>query len=320
VQPALAQRGQCPLQDFLFPPERETDLIGEPGGLADLELAVELAEELSSPEVVRAQMNLASMLVDSGELTRAFGVYEAGRRNATRFGEVYRGRWLEAEQALEFFWTGRWEQALRRVDEFLAADVAAGSTHYMATVCFEVRARMSVARGDLAGADDDTQRALALARQIKDPQALYPGLASRARALFELGREEEARALADEISTLLEERPFAPTYWVVDLALVREAVGEPEPLLPAPPVLRLPWLLAAEAYAAGEFASAAEILTRVGTQPDAAYARLRAGEALAAAGRHSEADLELLRALDFYRSVGASRYVRRAEGLLAASA
>jgi class 3 adenylate cyclase/tetratricopeptide (TPR) repeat protein len=293
---------------------------GDPGGLADLELAVELAEELRSPEVVRAQMNLASMLVDSGELTRAFGVYEAGRRNAARFGEVYRGRWLEAEQALEFFWTGRWEQALKRVEDFLAADAEAGSPHYMAAVCHEVRARVRVARGDLAGADDDTQRAVALARQIKDPQALYPGLASRARALFELSRDGEARALANELSTLLEERPFAPTYWVVDLALVREGLGQPEPLLPAPPVLRLPWLAAAEAYAAGEFAYAAEILGGIGSQPDAAYARLRAGEALAAAGRHSEADLELRRALDFYRSVGASRYVRRAEGLLAASA
>jgi hypothetical protein len=85
-------------------------------------------------------------------------------------------------------------------------------------------------------------------------------------------------------------------------------------------VLRLPWLVAAEAYAAGEFASAAETLSQIGSQPDAAYARLRSGEALAAAGRHSEADLELRRALDFYRRVDAGRYVRRAEAFLAASA
>jgi hypothetical protein len=106
---------------------------GDPGGLADLELAVELAEELSSPEVVRAQMKLASVLVDSGELGRGFEVYEAGRRIAARFGEVYRARWLAAEQALAFFWTGRWEQALRRVKDLLAA-VEAGSPHYMAVV------------------------------------------------------------------------------------------------------------------------------------------------------------------------------------------
>jgi tetratricopeptide (TPR) repeat protein len=183
-----------------------------------------------------------------------------------------------------------------------------------------VRAGLRLARGDLEGADADTQRALALARQIKDPQTLYPGLASRARTSFELGQDREARALAHELSTLLEERPFVPTYWVVDLAVVREGLREPGPLLPAPPVLRPPWLAAAEAYVAGEFASAANMLRGVGSLPDEASARLRAGEALDSAGGHPEADLELLRALDFYRSVGASAYVGRAEALLAASA
>ncbi|MGH3091601.1 MAG: AAA family ATPase [Gaiellaceae bacterium] len=292
---------------------------GDREGLADLERAVELAEELNSPEVVRARMNLASVLVDSGELSRAFEVYEAGRRSAVRFGEVYRARWLAAEQGLELFWTGRWEDAQRRVDDFIA-EVEAGSQHYMAVVCLEVRARLRLARGDLEGADSDTRRALTLARQIKDPQALYPGLACRARTSVELGRDREARELADELSGLLEERPFAPTYWVVDLAVVHEGLDEDGPLLPAPAPVNLPWLAAAESYAAGEFAAAAAELRRIGSLPDEAYARLRAGEALASVGRRAEADVELRRALDFYRRVGASRYVRRAEALLAASA
>jgi hypothetical protein len=45
---------------------------------------------------------------------------------------------------------------------------------------------------------------------------------------------------------------------------------------------------------------------------------LRAAEALAAAGRREEADGELTRALDFYRAVGATRYIREGEALLAA--
>jgi hypothetical protein len=36
--------------------------------------------------------------------------------------------------------------------------------------------------------------------------------------------------------------------------------------------------------------------------------------------RRAEADVELQRALAFYRSVGATRYIRQAEGLLAESA
>ena len=48
--------------------------------------------------------------------------------------------------------------------------------------------------------------------------------------------------------------------------------------------------------------------------------RLRGAEALVQAGRRAEADAMLQQALAFYRSVGATRYIREAEALFAASA
>ena len=48
--------------------------------------------------------------------------------------------------------------------------------------------------------------------------------------------------------------------------------------------------------------------------------RLRRAEMLVAAGRRAEADAELQASLAFYRSVGATRYIREAEALFAASA
>jgi hypothetical protein len=48
--------------------------------------------------------------------------------------------------------------------------------------------------------------------------------------------------------------------------------------------------------------------------------RLRGAEALVQAGRRAEADAMLQQALAFYRSVGATRYLREAEALFAASA
>ena len=54
----------------------------------------------------------------------------------------------------------------------------------------------------------------------------------------------------------------------------------------------------------------------MGARPDEAFARLRAAEAMAAAGRRPEADVQLERALAFYRSVGATVYVREAEAPL----
>jgi hypothetical protein len=52
----------------------------------------------------------------------------------------------------------------------------------------------------------------------------------------------------------------------------------------------------------------------------AARVRLRAAETLAARGHRTEASEQLDKALAFYRSVGATRYIREAESLLAITA
>ena len=48
--------------------------------------------------------------------------------------------------------------------------------------------------------------------------------------------------------------------------------------------------------------------------------RLRAAESLVAQGRRAEADVQLQKARAFYRSVGATRFIREGEALLAATA
>jgi hypothetical protein len=58
----------------------------------------------------------------------------------------------------------------------------------------------------------------------------------------------------------------------------------------------------------------------MGTPVHDAFYRLRAAEQLVAEGRRAEADEQLGPALAFYRSVGATRYVREGEALMAASA
>jgi hypothetical protein len=61
-------------------------------------------------------------------------------------------------------------------------------------------------------------------------------------------------------------------------------------------------------YASGDFAGAAEVLHGTGSKPDEAEARLHAG---------TEEQLE--QALEFYRSVGATRFIREGEALLASA-
>ena len=80
------------------------------------------------------------------------------------------------------------------------------------------------------------------------------------------------------------------------------------------------WFRAARLALDGDFSRSAHVLQQIGSLPEEAYARLRAAEVLVREGRRAEADEQLQRALGFYRSVGATRYVHEAEALLAATA
>jgi hypothetical protein len=71
---------------------------------------------------------------------------------------------------------------------------------------------------------------------------------------------------------------------------------------------RSQWAEAARAYVSAEFTTAAEILAGIGSKPDEAYARLRSGS-----------DADVRRALEFYRSVGATRYLDEGESMPATS-
>jgi hypothetical protein len=71
--------------------------------------------------------------------------------------------------------------------------------------------------------------------------------------------------------------------------------------------------------ATGDAVSAAQLLEPISI-PDAEWVRIRAAEQLLAGGRRAEADVQLRKALAFWRSVGGTRYIREAESLLPASA
>jgi hypothetical protein len=81
-----------------------------------------------------------------------------------------------------------------------------------------------------------------------------------------------------------------------------------------------PWRSLANAVLQAELLDAADLLGELGLRPDEAHTRLRAARELVGAGRRAEADEQLRRALAFHRTVGATRYVREGEALLAESA
>ncbi len=129
--------------------------------------------------------------------------------------------------------------------------------------------------------------------------------------------------LADEVAGFRSaEGGFAYFTWIVWLAWLARDLGQAESFREQAEreTPRTPWVDAGEAIVDDEFPRAADVLDRMGLRPFEAYARLRAAEQLAAQGRTAEAADQRDRALAFYRSVGASTYIRRAEALLPASA
>jgi predicted ATPase/class 3 adenylate cyclase len=298
---------------------------GDAEGIAMLERGLAIAIEYNLVEAVRAYGNLAEAVSNyRGDLNRAFELRAQGRRAAERFGVVQHIRWFAGERVLECYWSGRWDEAGEIAHELLSQSET-GSPNYMDVMAHDVRARIAFARGE-AGAWDEAEHALELARAVKDPQVVYPVLASNARAAAFTGRADEAAALVDELLLSWAQSPdtvlASNLQSFVDAAEVLRALGRGPELVEIGALARVrtPWVEAAIAYVGGDFARAAEIYANAGSLPDEALARLRAAESLIGDGRRADGDQELQKALSFYRSVGAAAYLREGETLLARTA
>jgi class 3 adenylate cyclase/tetratricopeptide (TPR) repeat protein len=295
-------------------------LTGDREGLADLERAIEISRGRPSFQLVRGLNNLASTLIALGELDRAYELYSEAAATAERLGWTAAILWLEAEQCDTHYHRGQWDEAVRVADGILAASET-GVRHVREIDARVIRALIRLARGDEAGADEDSAAGLAFAHASRDPQILFPALACRARVLMETNSAAEATILVGELFERWRANPvtFLST-WLAFAAPTILALGMGKELaeISKHSPLRTRWLEAALAVSENPV-EAAQIYAQIGSPADEAQARLRAGEALAAAGRTREAEEQLSRALDFYGALEAARYVGEAEALLAAT-
>ena len=177
------------------------------------------------------------------------------------------------------------------------------------------RAEVRLARDDVEGTLADIRKVVPLARKARDPQQRVPWLAGSARLLFELGHIEEARELAREA---LGGQGAGTRRWELgDLALVASRLGFSDELHVAlEQAAQTTWVEAAQAALAGDLVRAADMFEQIGDAQLEALSRLRAAELLVADGRHGEAGVQLRRALAFWSTVRATRYIREAEELL----
>jgi tetratricopeptide (TPR) repeat protein len=280
---------------------------------------VELGRGGLAPAVVqRAYNNLAEEMVALGRIREAARLYAEARAEVERFGIVAGIRWITPQQAWAAYMLGEWE----RVDELLGQYLKLledSQGHYLEGMMLVMQASMARARGDGAAARSYAGRALAHSREVKDPQALGPALATLARVLVEQGFPDEAGALVDELLELKDESGAALYFsFLIDLGwLVHDLGRADEPLASRRAPL---WYEVEDAVTRGDLVGAADLLAATDLRTEEAYARLRAAELLASQGRHAEAQAHLEPALAFYRSVGADAYVSRGETLLPASA
>jgi tetratricopeptide (TPR) repeat protein len=183
------------------------------------------------------------------------------------------------------------------------------------------RAFLRLGRAEDSTVLADAKQALTLARRAKDPQILYGALANAAHVHRELGDRRTAFEMAREFLTAIEAGvgvAFAVS-WIHVLSWTLTDAGAGAELAAALSANHFPWARAAVAFAQGDPIRAAEICAEMGAVSEEAYARLAAARMLIDEGRRHEADEQLGRALAFYRSVGAKRYVREGEALLAAA-
>jgi class 3 adenylate cyclase/tetratricopeptide (TPR) repeat protein len=299
--------------------------MGDPGGTADLEESIAIASRLNSvPDLIRGHNNLATMYLVYGELERAYSERMKTRELAEHFGHYGFVRFIDGGPAvIHPYIKGSWDLALETANRFLDK-VESGSPHYHAPHAYMHRAQIRLGRGDPAAAEGDVERALELAPAVGDPQLFDTTMLRAAVFFLSTGSEARAATIFAEVLTRLQELDqlgfvSVDSYAIAWLGMMLGHESEVAALLEREP-LDTPWTQAGRTILEGDLAGAADVLDEMGAVAQAAFLRLRSAAELVREGRRAEADEQLARALAFYRSVRATRYVREGEALLAASA
>jgi class 3 adenylate cyclase len=295
---------------------------GDEGGFDDFAEAIRLGTEIHAYDRLHTALNnFMEKQLGLGQLEAALETFEAMKRNLERYVTEGERRWVLMIQGNLDFIVGKWSEASRSIDEFIA-ELDAGSPHYLESPVRLLRAWIRRATGNLAGASEDADKALEAARRVNDAQIVSQAILARAAILIDEDRRPEALKLAREAIDQGERYVHVLNdTLIVDAAWAMHDLGLGEEYRPLLELSRdRPWAAAGLAICAGDFRRAADALTEIGYRPGEAYARLRAAKQLVEEGKRAEADAQLTPALAFWREVGATRYVREGEALLAESA
>ena len=194
-----------------------------PRDLRELEEGADIADRLNLPlEYTRGHNNIAELLLEDGDIEGAATHVALALKNGERLGVVSIVVWLLPQVAAVAYHRGHWtsaDESLRRYRHLRETTTA----NYTESQAEATRAAIAFGRGE-ADADAIWQHAVALGREMKDPQARMPALSGCARFLVESGRHDEADALYEEILDL-GDGYFAA---LIDLGWVMHDLGRPD--------------------------------------------------------------------------------------------
>ncbi len=288
--------------------------MGDPEAFAAIEQSIELASRLNAiADVLRGWNNLTALHILHGDMQKTREGEAETLRLARHYGHHGFVRFIEGgASAGNRFHAGEWDDAFARAEKVIA-DVEQGARIYQSPAMYAFRGLIRLARDDEQGAESDAEETVERARPIGDAQALNPDLAMAAFLFASVGNKRRAdETVAEALASMrpLRHLGFAvmecPVLAWAALQVGREA--EVVEVLDREP-FKSPWLRAAVAVASRDFRQAVDILGGGSFKAYEAFFRLQSA---------TESDVRA--ALEFYRGVGATRYVREAEALLAVSA
>ena len=294
--------------------------LGDRGGLDEIERGIAVAQAAGNADmVVNGYVNFHSELHFFARLAEARRAWGQAIELGQRYGVARHLRALRADGAGWAYLDGRWNEAIAVADELITA-ADSGDSHFTDAFVRSLRGWIALARGDVAAADRDTKRAVELAR-ASDLQAQSQAYCIGGGVAFATGRREEADELASDLAALgppMVAALCSPFPSLTDVAWIFRDLGRAGELIEVvldPDPIKSPWNDAARAICDGELARAVDIIEGIGHTAGSAYARLRAAEALAAAGEDVQAAAYQTKAESFYRQAGATRFLRERDRL-----
>jgi class 3 adenylate cyclase len=287
---------------------------GDPGGRAEMEASIELARTHDPTFVPRALNNVATVAYDEGNPQETLTLSLEALRTAERLGISPMIRWQHMIQVGVLTELGEWDEGLA----LLAAHPSLFEPgYYHAPAARSIETFIRFARG--SSDEAELRRALEEAAQLDDPQATMPVYAPAVFVLAEAGRLDDANAALDAYIRTARAMPRPHYGYCAVVALTARRLGRATELSAA--FERYPssrWPEVVLAVLDGRLADAADMLASMGAREPEAFVRLAAAEELIAAGLDPGDHLE--RATAFFRRVRATRYLLRADALLAATA